>query len=170
MKDAIAELGKQVLNRETLDRKGGRAVSLATMLTTMKTIISGRHDLLEDRRHLYAFTETAVDSSEIDLKEEIASLLLLLKTFLLDFSTLHWVGMVEVSSTLVLQHSCLPCWYGNHPPSNMQLLCAHIASELLPLLNFSDLAKEVALMLSPLSSAYTREVELGLDDRDVKEM
>ena len=65
MKAAIAELGKQVLNRETLDRKGGRAVSLATMLTTLKTIISGRHDLEEDRRLLYAFAETAVDSSEI---------------------------------------------------------------------------------------------------------
>ena len=169
MRTAIAELGKQALNRETLDQKGGRAVSLATILTTLKIIISGRHALEEDGRHLYAFADTAVDSST-ELKEEIASLLLMLKAFLLDFSTLHWVGMVEVSSTLVLQHTCLPCWHGDHPPSNMQLLCAHIASELLPLLNFSDLAKEVALMLSPLSSAYTREVELGLADRNVKEM
>jgi len=169
MREAIAELGKQALNRETLDREGGRAVSLATILTSLKTMISGRHDLEEDRRHLYAFADTASESDTV-VKEEIASLLLLLKTFLLDFSTLHWVGMVEVPSTLVLQHPCLPCWHGDHPPSNMQLLCAHIASELLPLLNFSDLAKEVALMLSPLSSAYTREVELGLADRDVKEM
>jgi len=169
MREAIAELGKQALDRETLDREGGRAVSLATTLTTLKTMISDHHDLEEDRRYLYAFADTAVES-ETKLKEEIDSLLLLLKAFLLDFSTLHWVGMVEVPSSLVLQHSCLPCWQGDHPPSNMQLLCAHIASELLPLLDFSDLAKEVALMLSPLSSAYTREVELGLADRDVREM
>ena len=170
MREAIAELGRQALNRETLDQKEGRAISLATLLTTLKIMISGRHGLEKDRRSLYAFTEVALENRVEELKEETASLLLLLKALLLDFSTLHWVGMVEVPSTLILQHACLPCWHGDHPPSNMQLLCAHIASELLPLLNFSDLAHEVALMLSPLSSAYTREVELGLSDRDVKEM
>merc|ERR1712218_98548 len=75
-----------------------------------------------DRRSLYAFTEVALENRVEELKEETASLLLLLKALLLDFSTLHWVGMVEVPSTLVLQHACLPCWRGEHPPSNTDRL------------------------------------------------
>jgi len=169
MREAIADLGRRALDRDTLGKKEGRAISLATILATLRSLVSAQGGFQRDWRQLYAF-EGAFDKSGDELTEEIASLLLLLKAFLVDFSTLHWVDMVEVPSNVILQHTCLAFWQGNHPPSNMQLLCAHIASELLPLLSWNNLAKEVAIMLSPLSSSYTREVELGLADRDVKEM
>jgi len=129
----------------------------------------------EETESLYCFTKNTQPSTCLDITGVLDVVLAIFKTLVVDLSLDTWMEWCEISSgDIVCYKDWLEYWSDGEPPSNMQLLVAHLQAQCRQLLvereEKTALVKEMATVMKSTANFYDRKVELNMDEMELVEM